>query len=271
MFAVIHPRVRARSLAIAGAVAVLCAGAGAQQASMEERLRTQLRATTEQLQSAQNELAALKARAPAPAVAAASPAASDPAGKKLEGELTHARSQLTRERAAREQLDARLAALREEAQAAIGRANGQVAQIRGAYDGLLKMARASEAERQRLAADGQFQTAALAQCEAKNRQLYDVGQQVLRAYEGMDLGTLLRSRQPFAAQTRVQYEQIAQQYGDKLYEGRFDPRGVQSPATSPEPAAAHAPAVPTAPAAPATGDADPLRLDPRGGAGQPAQ
>ncbi|MNN17596.1 hypothetical protein D3C81_1307890 [compost metagenome] len=98
------------------------------------------------------------------------------------------------------------------------------------------MARGLDAERQRLAAETTAQKTALTQCEAKNAQLYAVGQEVLQAYETVDLGTVLSARQPFAAQSRVRYEQIAQQFGDKLYEGQFS-------------AAAAAQAAPAAPSA----------------------
>ena len=74
-----------------------------------------------------------------------------------------------------------------------------------------------------------------------------MGQEVLRAYETMDMGSVFAARQPFAAQSRVKFEQIAQQYGDKLYEGRFDARAVNAPkpaeaAATPPAAAASAPA-----------------------------
>lgn len=225
-----------RACAVAAALAAFSGAATAQQPSMEERLRAQLRATTEQLQAAQNELATLKARTVAAPVAAA-PAAPAADTRALERELGSSRAQLVREREARGQQEQQLAALRQEAQAGIGRANAQAAQYKTAYDGLLKMARASEAERQRLAGEGQFHAEAMAQCQAKNQQLYRVGQELLRAYEGIDIGTLMRVRQPFAAQVRVQYEQIAQQYGDQLYEGRFDPRSVNAPAAAAAPAA----------------------------------
>ncbi len=228
-----------RACAVAALLAAFSGAATAQQPSMEERLRAQLRATTEQLQAAQNELATLKARA-VPAPVAAAPAAPAVDTRALERELGNSRTQLAREREARSHQEQQLAEVRQEAQAGIGRANAQAAQYKTAYDGLLKMARASEAERQRLAGEGQFQTAALAQCQAKNQQLYGVGQELLRAYEGIDMGTLVRVRQPFAAKVRVQYEQIAQQYGDQLYEGRFDLRSVNAPAA----AAAPAPAAP---------------------------
>jgi len=117
------------------------------------------------------------------------------------------------------------------------KATAQIAQYRGAYDDLLKMARASEAERQRLATEAATHRTAIAQCEAKNAQLYAVGQEILKAYETVDLGSVLASRQPFAAQSRVKFEQIAQQYGDKLYEGKFDVRAVNAPAPAAAPAA----------------------------------
>ncbi len=84
----------------------------------------------------------------------------------------------------------------------------------------------------------------MAQCEAKNAQLYAVGQEILRAYETVDLGTVMISRQPFAAQSRVKFEQIAQAYGDKLYEGRYV--AGAAPAAASEPAAQSAADVTTA-------------------------
>ncbi len=217
-------------------LAALAATAGVSHAqqqgqSMEERLRAQLRITTSQLQQAQNELAALKA---GPSGAAAAPAAGAPASKSeleaLKKELAQSQQQLAAERHARGQASAGSEQVRQQAQATAEKAGAQVAQYRGAYDDLLKMARASEAERQRLAAEATTQRTALTQCEAKNAQLYAVGQEILRAYETVDLGSVLASRQPFAAQSRV----------------KFDVRAVNAPA----PAAA----APAAPAAPAQGE-----------------
>jgi chromosome segregation ATPase len=206
----------AATLLVAGAAAD---AAHAQQApagqSMEERLRNQLRNTTAQLQQAQNELAVLKAGGgsqPA-AKAGAAPADVDALKKELEA----ARAQLASERQSRDALRQS----QQQGQAQVEKAGAQIAQYRGAYDELLRMARGLDAERQRLAAETTAQKTALTQCEAKNAQLYAVGQEVLQAYETVDLGTVLSARQPFAAQSRVRYEQIAQQFGDKLYEGQF--------------------------------------------------
>lgn len=204
--------------------------------SMEERLRAQLRITTAQLQQAQNELATLKAGGPTAGPAVARPAASSDEVDSLKKELAQVRAQLRTSQQANARVAEDSEQLRSQSQAATEKAGAQVAQFRNAYDELLKLARASEADRQRLAGETTLQRAALTQCEAKNTQLYAVGLEILQAYETLDVGSVLASRQPFAAQSRVKFEQIAQQYGDKLYEGRFDARSVNTPA----PAAASA-------------------------------
>lgn len=227
-------------------LALLAATAGVTHAqqpggqSMEERLRAQLRVTTTQLQQAQNELAALKAGQPAGAPAAA--ATPKPELDALKKELVQSQSQLAAERQAREAASTGNQQLRQQAQATTEKATSQIAQYRNAYDELLKMARTSEAERQRLSGEAATHRTALTQCEAKNAQLYAVGQEILRAYETMDVGSVLASRQPFAAQSRVKFEQIAQQYGDKLYESKFDVRAVGAPAPAAAPATSAAPA-----------------------------
>lgn len=199
---------------------------GQQTQSLEERLRAQLRATTTQLQQTQNELATLKAGQTSPVKASSEDI------EALKKELAQSRSQLAAERQLRERQGGSVAKVQADAQAAIDKSNAQVAQFRNAYDELLKLARASEAERQRIGADHVLQKAALVQCESKNQQLYSVGQEILRAYENIDMGDVMSARQPFATKTRVRYDEIAQQYGDKLYDGRFDARAASAPVVS---------------------------------------
>jgi chromosome segregation ATPase len=61
-------------------------------------------------------------------------------------------------------------------------------------------------------------------CTARNQQLYKVGNEILDAYSHIGLGTVLASREPFAAGERVKLENAAQGYGDQLYQQRYDPR-----------------------------------------------
>lgn len=230
------PTLICRVQGLALLAALVAGSAHAQQApSMEERLRNQLRITTTQLQQAQNELAALKA--------GQQPAGGAPGGdaNALRKELEAARTQLAAERGAREQLadSARQAQL--QTQGIAEKAATQIAQYRKSYDELLRMARGLDAERRNLVAEAGARQAALKRCESANAKLYSVGQDILRAYETVDVATVLAARQPFAAQSRVRYEQVAQEYGDKLYEGRFDVRAVEPTDAAAQPAAGQVP------------------------------
>lgn len=214
---------------VAGALAstALAAPALAQEQSLESRLRDQLRAVTGQLQQAQNELAQLKAGAKPGA--AAKPAAAPADSDALRAELAQSQAQLAREREARSRRDAQFSASQQHAQDSLDKAAAQVAQFRGAYAELLKMAREAESERHKLTQAAALSQAAIEQCTAKNQQLHAVGMEVIDAYEKLDMGSVLSARQPFAAKSRVKLEQIAQQFGDRLYEGKFDLRAVQAP------------------------------------------
>ncbi|PKB21112.1 hypothetical protein [Janthinobacterium sp. 64] len=201
-------------------------GAGTAQAqgqkgqSMEERLRAELRNVTAQLQQTRGELDVLKAKAV--------PAAAAPASDGLKKELARSQSQLAQERAQRE----KLAAEQQRGAAAAQEATASLAQYRQASERLAATGKQIEAERARLDAEVASQRGALARCESKNAQLYAAGQDILRAYEGLDVLGVMQARQPFAAQSRVKLEQIAQQYGDQLYQGRFDARQTETPAAA---------------------------------------
>ena len=191
--------------------------------SMEERLRAELRNVTAQLQQTRGELELLKAKG-APAAKAA-PAAV-PASDGLKKELARSQSQLAQERAQRE----KLAAEQQRGAAAAQETAASLAQYRQASEQLAATGKQLAAERARLDGEVATQRGALARCEAKNAQLYATGQEILQAYESLDVLGVMKARQPFAAQSRVKLEQIAQQYGDQLYQGRFDARQTETPA-----------------------------------------
>ena len=190
--------------------------------SMEERLRAELRNVTAQLQQTRGELELLKAKG-APA-AKASPAA--PASEGLKKELARSQSQLAQERAQREKLGEQ----QQRSATAAQEAAANLAQLRQASEQLAATGKQIEAERARLDGEVASQRGALARCESKNAQLYAAGQEILQAYEGLNVLDVMQARQPFAAQSRVKLEQIAQQYGDQLYQGRFDARQTETPA-----------------------------------------
>ena len=192
--------------------------------SMEERLRAELRNVTAQLQQTRGELEMLKAKG-VPAAKAA-PAAVEPASDGLKKELARSQSQLAQERAQREKLSEQ----QQRSTAAAQEAAASLAQYRQASEKLTATGKQLEAERARLDGEVTAQRGALARCESKNAQLYAAGQDILQAYEGLGVLDVMKARQPFAAQSRVKLEQIAQQYGDQLYQGRFDARQTETPA-----------------------------------------
>ncbi|MDZ5637191.1 hypothetical protein [Janthinobacterium sp. GMG1] len=197
--------------------------------SMEERLRAELRNVTAQLQQTRGELELLKAKG-APAAKAA-PAAAAPASDGLKKELARSQSQLAQERAQREKLGEQ----QQRSAVAAQEATANLAQYRQASEQLAATGKQLEAERARLDGEVTSRRGALARCESKNAQLYAAGQDILQAYEGLNVLDVMQARQPFAAQSRVKLEQIAQQYGDQLYQGRFDARQTETPA-APAPA-----------------------------------
>lgn len=191
---------------------VLLASSGAHAEGMEERLRTQLRSTTQQLQALQSE----QAQAAAARSAAESQLSTAQAQiKRLEAELAKARQQS-------EQLAGQQAALHEAAQAQVAASNEQVGKFKQAYEELLTRARGVEAARVQLTGDLAARDAQLQQCTTRNHEMYQVAREVLDAYERIDVADVVKLRQPFASRARVKFEELAQSYGDRLYDTQFD-------------------------------------------------
>lgn len=189
----------------------------AQQASMEDRLRTQLRSTTQQLQQLQSQQAQLNA---AKVAAETERDALRKEIEQLQASLGKAQGQA---KALAEEQDAVQAAARSE----VASARAQAGKVRSAYDELQQQAAMVEGQRASLAATLTQRDAQLAQCTAKNETLYTAGKEILAAYESFSTGDLLKIRQPFAGAARVHFDEHAQSLGDKLYEGRYVPQAAE--------------------------------------------
>lgn len=183
--------------------------------SAEERLRAQLRATTQQLQDAQNQYAQ------AAAAKAAAEAARDTAQQQLaaaRGEAEGLRKRATRlegdqERIRRQQHEQ--LARQQEHQAANQALQQQSAALQTEFTAL----------KARLdTRDGEYQS-----CVAKNREMYQAGRELLSAYEAFGAGSLLAVRQPFAGRARVLFDDTAQAFGDRLYQSQVGAASPQKP------------------------------------------
>jgi uncharacterized coiled-coil protein SlyX len=191
----------------------------AQAQSLEEKLRTQLRATTQQLRELQDRQAADRAQVEQQRDRALADL------KDAQAELAKLKGQGRGDAGAARELAAARGAHAQDAK--------QLTQLRGELDALRAQQGAHEADDTRTQAELRAKDALLARSEAKNAALYAVGQEILAAYEQVGFGTFLRSREPFAQAARVKYDEIAQRYGDRLYDGRFDPRAaVSAPASA---------------------------------------
>ncbi|MEG7279694.1 DNA repair protein, partial [Pseudomonas aeruginosa] len=149
---------------LAGAAFAAYASQAAYADSLEERLRAQLRSTTQQLQALQTE------QAQATAAKAALESQRDAAlaqVKQLSAELARAKGQA-------EQLSAQQQGLHDRARQMVEASNEQLGKYKQAYDELLVMARAKEAERQKLDLAFREHDQQLQQCTAKNREMYGV-------------------------------------------------------------------------------------------------
>jgi DNA repair exonuclease SbcCD ATPase subunit len=241
--------------ALSFAAAMALAGPTAAQ-TLDDKLRAQLRTVLGQLHDLQNNQATLeaeKARAEqerdglkaklaagggrAPRAAAASSA--------LQAQLDQAHAD-----------NARLTEVNQQAQAEITR-------YKEAYAKVIETSQEVHAERDRLAQAQAVSTEALAVCETKNIQLVKLGRDVLAAYTKIGVRDALARGEPMIGLKRVKMERIAQDYADKVYEAKFDPRAVKPPA----PPAAVQPA--QAAAAPQPVPTKPVPTDPGKPPGQP--
>jgi chromosome segregation ATPase len=179
---------------------------------MEERLRTQLRSTTQQLQALQSQ----QAQASAAQLAAQNEA------KAAQAQIKQLSAELAKAKGVAEQLAGQQQSLHSQAQAQVAASAEQTGKFKKAYDELLVLARAKEAERSKLQAQLAERDTQVQQCSVKNQQMYGVAKQILTAYENIDVAEVMKIRQPFAGSARVKFDELAQGFGDDLYKTQFD-------------------------------------------------
>lgn len=85
------------------------------------------------------------------------------------------------------------------------------------------LAEAKEAARAKLALEKIELQRRVDDQQAKNREMYKIGAEVLSRYEKFGLGTAITAREPFVGTTRVKLENLVQDYGDKLADQRLKP------------------------------------------------
>ena len=187
-------------------VPVLAGVASAQ--SSDDALRERLRQVTLQLRQVQDDQATLQAQK------AAAEHERDDVKKQLaaaQAQLAHTKHEGTRVAAVQQDLT--------KAKDALAQATSSAQQ--------------SDAERQKLQTNVTNTTTLLQACESKNAELRKVGHEILDAYGQFDFGDALGANEPFIQQHRVELENQAQTFGDRIDNGQFDPHSIRPPAPAP--------------------------------------
>jgi DNA repair ATPase RecN len=175
--------------------------------SLEERLRDQLRSTLNQLHTLQDQQASLQAQK----------AAAEQERDALKAQLAKAQTQFAHpgESAAEKAQEQALANEVAKYKAAAEQAGGTAQQAQTDRD---KVQTALTDAKQRLGS-----------CADKNAKLLKLGNEILDAYQQFDVGEAIAANEPFISIHRVELEETAQDFDDRLHEGKFDPDAKQPP------------------------------------------
>jgi chromosome segregation ATPase len=192
---------------LAGALAAIGPCAVRAQSPTESRLREALRSTTAQLRAAEDDRARLQA----------SEAALKDELASLKGQLGTARAKAAGGR--------ELEALRRQLAEATRRLEEQAQVNRSAADSLSRCQMTGQ-EDARARAQLQLEIAAsrneTAAARAKNARLYQVGKEIIEWLSSKGIATALWTREPFLGLKRVELENVAEGYRDRLLEQRIE-------------------------------------------------
>lgn len=208
------------ALSMGSSTALLAAD---QAGAAEAKLREQLRATMLQLRNAETERANLQA------------------GKtELEAknkELTDQTAAMTKQAAANQaEADKTIADLKtkvDERDREIGALRVTLEKWKVDHKLVSDIARAKEGQRAKLAEKVVVLERQVADQQRKNAAMHKLGVEILERYEKFGLGTALTAREPFVGLTRVKFENLIQDYGDKLADERIKPQSHSQPQTQP--------------------------------------
>lgn len=195
--------------------------------SVESRLRDQLKTLAGQLRTAETEKATLQSEK----------AALDEKSKKLDLQVAEIGKQLVAEtdRAKKdgEKLRAEIAAKETE----IAQTNAELKKATEFGSNAAALARNTEGERSKLAAEDIQLKRVVADQRMKNGKMFEIGNEILTRYEKFGFGTAITAREPFVGITRAKLETLIEEYGGKLAEQRLKVVGNTPPAKNSKPAA----------------------------------
>jgi chromosome segregation ATPase len=175
----------------------------------EARLREGLKNTMLQLRAAEAERATLQ-------VAQAQAAEQK---KALEARVEALTKQSVADREAAAELTGKLADARTE----ITRLNESLDKWKKSHGDVTAIAQKKEAERAAAASQVIVLQRQVADQQRKNAEMFKLGNEILKRYERFGLGDALTAREPFIGTTRVKFQNLIQDYGDKLTDQKTKP------------------------------------------------
>jgi len=226
----------------------------------EAKLRENLRATMLQLRDAQNQ------RATAEAEKADIEAKRAALAEELETLKKKTAENQAESKKAIDELNGKV----EERDREIGTLRVSLEKWKVDHKKITDIANTKEAQRAKLAEKVIALDRVVADQRTKNAQMYQIGLEVLSRYERFGLGDALTVREPFIGVTRVKFQNLIQDYSDKLADAKIKPE----PAPETKPAAGEKPgAKPDSKAKPSTkpGAAPKSEAKPKAGAGSAAR
>jgi hypothetical protein len=180
--------------------------AAEEQDSVLSRMREALKNTMLQLRDAQTQVATLQA----------TQALNEQKIKDLQGQLDKTTRQASDDKLA---ADKAIADLKDQLAAQDKRNAAQVEAIgkwKKSYEALLAQAKAIDAKRAEYASKCILLQRKVDDQQRRNLAMYDLGMEILKRYERFGLGEALTAREPFTGLTRVKFQNLIQDYGDKL-------------------------------------------------------
>ena len=185
----------------------------------DAKLRESLRATMLQLRNAEAERANLQA----------AQAELEAKNKALTEQLETLTKQAAANQATADKAIAELKGKVDERDREIGELRVSLDKWKTDHQKITAYAQKKEAERAQLADKVIALDRRVADQQAKNAAMYKVGTEVLSRYEKFGLGDALTSREPFVGLTRVKFENLIQDYADKLADERIKPEPAPAP------------------------------------------
>jgi len=181
--------------------------------SPEMRMREQLKATMLQLRDAQTQVATFQA----------AQAESDQKNKALTEQVESLTKRLAADKDAADKTIADLKDKLEKSTAKVAQLGDALEKWKISQKQAVELATAKESQRAKLAADVITLQQHVADQQTRNLAMFKLGNEVLKRYEKFGLGEALVAREPFTGITRVKFQELVQDYQDKLMDQKIKP------------------------------------------------